>query len=1487
MQLDRESRLPDVPRRRRRRVHVVQLLARILCVLFALIGVTPVGFAVFVRSPWVQRWVERETARLLHDQGIDATYQVRAGGWPPAIELRHVVVKASDGGEPFLATRLARVRPKLFALLSGKLRIDEIVIESPHVRAVVKDGKLANLALELPKTESKGPVRLPFDVFSISDAEIALDIEGVNVRADEIDVDVTATDSPRGSTVEVGLHLGSGVVHRTRTLPDKAVQEYDDDTVCDLEARVRWDGESVFVRRLSLAAVADVDPRSRSLPSCNVPATDKRRVDVSLSRVKVRPPHDAEPLPSIDGHVRARAPLALVERLGKAPDTDGWALVDVDLHYAPGMNIPDVSGHVEAHDVRVMQYRLGKFIDATVDVRGNVVRVPKMTASIAEAFVTLTDVQMEPLAKGMPIRAKADIRDLSFAALMADLGVSEHSWVEWQVKELVVPNFAGTLDPLRLDADFSGHAPTFAVYDRGADNPLHTRLIHVDNTDISAHLAVRPDSVQFKNPRVTTSKSSVAGDIVVLGYHGELVVKVPQAKIDLAEIGPLGSVPIAGRFEGSVNLGPNTDDPVLDADASISDLVFGSMPLGSVSQAKAHLTTSSPATLTLSAVKAQKGSSPYEIPQGKLLIRQDGLVFDADVASDRFGLRDLLSIFHLEEDPRFSEIDGRVGTTAQLHLALGGTEDKCGGGYLSVRAAARVTDANLYGEKFEDGNVDFDLHWFDMDAGLAGADLDVDSFVLHKARSDNQGRPVGSVVGSAAVRRGGALTGNVVLEGVPLARINAFASLVPADMLVEGSASGVVTLKGSIDAFDVDGAVDVTPLRVHGVALGASHLRLGVRMFPSTVRAIGSTRCGAPRYPAFDPVAYVASTAATGEIRVSGDLFDGQIVVPSLVVSQQKAKEIAGSVSFRRFDLGAVAQMLAARERRGKDAAAAPPPRVEGLLTGDLLVDFFKVGALNLTKATFAPRALSLETEGNRIALEAGNAVVRVAGGKLEVEPMTLAVEMRGGLAGAAKLEGHVDDMGGKPTMDMRIELSPVNLSALVGIVPKVDSASGILAGKLRMTGPVADPDMDGSVTIRGGEIVVPPVGAVSGIDVDLRADRHEIRIEHATAKAAGGTVALAGHVPINNLALGAAELIVKATSLRLAPADGITVALDADLRVTADLGAQSTLERKPLPRITGDVTISAFDYTRPMSLTTNLSSIGSARRTRVETYDVEADVVSFDVALRAKQPMRIRNNVADVAAIIDSGTLAVTGTNQRFGVRGSVRALPGGHMQLPFGSAGAFDIRTAQVRFTDPTRLAPVVELQAVNEYRRGGEASSGSSVASYGTATRGASSWRMNVHAYGDADDLKIDLTSDPALSQEDIILLLTIGMTRAELDQLKGGVGAGLAFEALNAVSGASSAVSQVVPIVDDFRFGSAYSPRTGRTEPMLQVGKRLSDTVRADVSTSISEDRQLRANVQWRLTKQISIQTSYDNVNVSIAPVLGGNVGLDLRWRLEFE
>ena len=162
----------------------------------------------------------------------------------------------------------------------------------------------------------------------------------------------------------------------------------------------------------------------------------------------------------------------------------------------------------------------------------------------------------------------------------------------------------------------------------------------------------------------------------------------------------------------------------------------------------------------------------------------------------------------------------------------------------------------------------------------------------------------------------------------------------------------------------------------------------------------------------------------------------------------------------------------------------------------------------------------------------------------------------------------------------------------------------------------------------------------------------------------------------------------------------------------------------------------------------------------------------------------------------------------------------------------------------------------------------------------------WRISMHAHGDAETLRIDLTSQPALPQEDILLLLTLGLTRTEFDQLQSSsVGESVALEALGALTGADEVVTDAIPVIDEFRLGS-YASRSGRTEPAVTIGKRLSDRIRAFVTSGLSESRDVRSNVEIKLNPKLSIEGSYDNVNDASSSTLG-NLGADLRWRLDFQ
>jgi translocation and assembly module TamB len=416
----------------------------------------------------------------------------------------------------------------------------------------------------------------------------------------------------------------------------------------------------------------------------------------------------------------------------------------------------------------------------------------------------------------------------------------------------------------------------------------------------------------------------------------------------------------------------------------------------------------------------------------------------------------------------------------------------------------------------------------------------------------------------------------------------------------------------------------------------------------------------------------------------------------------------------------------------------------------------------------------------------------------------------------------------------------------------------------------------------------------LTDINVTVGIEPDEIRIESAKASLGGGTVDVRGSVPLSGFDVGAGRAAITARNVSLPIMDGVRSSADADLVLAMQSGRGGSGERA-LPKLTGDVTLRSFRYTRKVTVAADIDTLTRrGHRTRFDSYDPDNDVIDFDVRIRASRPLEIDNDLVEAKLDIADPGLVLSGTNQRFGMRGELDIGKGGRIRL---RRNEFEIVQGIVRFDDDERIAPRVDVTAVTDYHRyddtlatssaSGPAGSGASASGGGAAgSTPGGRWRITMHAYGDADTLRIDLTSEPALSQDDIFLLLTLGLTRAELDRAQSATAGGsVALEALGTLTGADDAVTETIPVIDEFKLGSAYSSRTGRTEPTVTIGKRLAQRIRAYVTSGLSESREVRSNLEWRLSPRVSVEGSYDNVN-DISTSALGNLGADVRFRLEF-
>jgi translocation and assembly module TamB len=476
------------------------------------------------------------------------------------------------------------------------------------------------------------------------------------------------------------------------------------------------------------------------------------------------------------------------------------------------------------------------------------------------------------------------------------------------------------------------------------------------------------------------------------------------------------------------------------------------------------------------------------------------------------------------------------------------------------------------------------------------------------------------------------------------------------------------------------------------------------------------------------------------------------------------------------------------------------------------------------------------------------------------------------------------------PDLALGLRLDPLDLSGLRADLPQIARASGTVRGEVRVEGAPRSPRLAGSVHLAKGELALKGSPfALDDLSVDVAIGSGEVRLTHASARVGGGTVTMNARMPVRGLELGTATAVVTARGVKLPVADGVDLTADADLDATYRPGAASIDGERNLPDVKGTVSLTSFRYTRPITMSLNLSQLtGKPQRTHVETYDPADDFVRFRLTVVSPRPLRFTNNLVDMQLEVADPGLVLSGTNQRFGAQGILRVLPDSKLKL---RSTEFDVREGFVRFDDPARIAPNVEVRAQTEYRRYAESAGAEAAATQsGSGAAGANTsgqWRISLHAHGEPESLKLALTSDPPLGQEDIVLLLTMGMTRAEIDRgLASSLGQTVGLEALSQLTGADQAVKTIVPLIDEFRFGTGYSSRTGRTEPTVTLGKRVTDSVRANVTTGLTENREVRSSVEWKISHRTSVQGSYDNVNDVSSSALG-NVGADLRWRLEFE
>jgi translocation and assembly module TamB len=1149
--------------------------------------------------------------------------------------------------------------------------------------------------------------------------------------------------------------------------------------------------------------------------------------------------------PGWHGEVRVRANLGHLHNLPL-----GWDIPDVhgvvDIRGEAASDEDGITGEavVKIENGRIERYGLN---DIELHLEATPERITVGEGSFAQLIRNGGRVPLEGsvrLGDGYPLDVKIGLEGIEFHALMEQLGVTPNTIVQWHLEGDA--ELHGTLEPLELRGPMVSVTRDFLVTRDAWHAEPQRPVVGVTRARVAGSVSVRPDGLRFERIVADTPRSRLRGE-VLLGFDDTLRVDVTTANIDLRDASPLVDFPLGGTGSVNVEVRGTFGDPVLTGHLAIRDFSFDTFPAGDI-ESDVRLEKDGYA-VRFPRVTAVKRESRYSVDDLFLDFSDDRFLIEGRMHAAELALADFYHVFHYEEDERFTDYQGTVNGDAGIRFTLGFPGDSPSGTMVADLDLA-VPGATVNGFAFHDGAFRGRWMWHHWERGYRGGELDIEHLHLRK------GDATVSVDGRMALD--GVLSMTVAADRVSVRDTEGLANRLPD---LGGVYSVVGEIRGTAEVPRAHLDVNATGLTWKGLMIGdgRAYVRLTDRQDEWVSVAerwdpgnLPNEPCAAARNGlwrgrwAADPPLRTRDGPEAPLVRpmaflVCGEALGGQVAV-DLAIGRTKVYPLRGEVELARLDFAPFLRQARTDEPLHGTLSA----HVE-LTGGAMLVDDSLVGRLRVSELAFGQTRVELRNRGE-IDVQFDQGDFQVARAELTGPSSRLSIS------------------GGGSRRSLALELDgEVDLGVASSFSPELTQAEGRLTLHVNLGGPLDNPRVYGRARVAGGAFryagFAEPLTDLNG---QITFSARRVLLEGFRANTAGGTIQLSGAATLRGFGLDRFELAISARDLALAPEPGVELAFGGDVSL-------DWRREQRLPRLHGTIVLDRVMYTKPIQLSRTLGDLSRRERADVEQYDPADDRLELDLRVVDERAMRIQNNVIDGEVRIEDTErpFRIVGTDQRFGAVGSL-VIPRGLVR--FRNAD-FEIRRGSIDFEDTFRLDPNFDVVAVTDVRRSGDL----------TGPR----WRIRLHAHGNRDAFQLDTSSEPELSQEDVILLLTVGMTRAEAEQLQADDLTGTAaLEALATVTGLDREVQRAVPVIDDFGITSRYSPRTNRTEPQVSIGKRIADRVRLSASTGLSEQREVRTAVEWRLSDQTSVQASYDNVNTTTASTIG-NIGVDVRWRLEFE
>ncbi|HZR45347.1 MAG TPA: translocation/assembly module TamB domain-containing protein, partial [Candidatus Manganitrophaceae bacterium] len=422
------------------------------------------------------------------------------------------------------------------------------------------------------------------------------------------------------------------------------------------------------------------------------------------------------------------------------------------------------------------------------------------------------------------------------------------------------------------------------------------------------------------------------------------------------------------------------------------------------------------------------------------------------------------------------------------------------------------------------------------------------------------------------------------------------------------------------------------------------------------------------------------------------------------------------------------------------------------------------------------------------------------------------------------------------------------DLNLIKFFTKEIASGKGKAHLDLRVSDRWEQPQIRGALTLENGTIRTETLSqAVHISSLAVAFNERQLVLETFEGEMGRGRFRGNGKADLAGFGIGAFSFLLTLDEARVHLLPDLSATLDGELLFQRK-GKSQTLQ--------GELTMKKAVYEKRIDLKSLVANSAKVRETSLSSETPVIGQTALNIHLYGKEEILINNNIAKIPLEVD---LFIKGSFDQPLLIGRVD-LPEGHVYF---RRNDFQIVAGSVEFLNPSRIDPTLNIRAKTEVQN---------------LPPNNVRYAIDVALTGTLSRFTLTLTSFPSLPEADILSLLTVGKTTAEvaLSQKGGGGSEAASFVVSEVLEGSIQKFTGVDRIqVDPYTNGSGAKSSSGTrltAEKSLLDGRLL---VIYTTSTDPSEEDLIR--MIYELNKNVSLVGKRDEK---------GQIGGDLRFRFEF-